>query len=58
MSDPQSRKAQIVSRLRHQLRKKRESLADEFDFKMFVVFHFKRNNNEKVATSNIADVDG
>ncbi|XP_064624946.1 uncharacterized protein C6orf62 homolog [Lineus longissimus] len=47
MSDPHSRKAQAVSRLRHQLRKKRESLADQFDFKMFVVFHFKRNNEKK-----------
>ncbi len=36
-----TRKNTTLSRLRHQLRKKRESLADQFDFKMYMVFHFK-----------------
>ena len=39
--DPASRKNSTLTRLRQQLRKKRESLADQFDFKMYMLFHFK-----------------
>lgn len=41
MGDPLVRKSAALSRLRHQLRKKRESLADHFEFKMYIIFHFK-----------------
>lgn len=41
MGDPNSRKKQALNRLRSQLRKKKESLADQFDFKMYVAFVFK-----------------
>jgi len=41
MGDPQARRSATLSRLRNQLRKKRESLADQFDFKMYMAFHFK-----------------
>ena len=41
MGDPGSRKSAAVSRLRQHLRKKRESLADHFEFKMYVAFVFK-----------------
>ncbi|XP_064605641.1 uncharacterized protein C6orf62 homolog [Liolophura sinensis] len=41
MGDPYTRRSAAVSRLRHQLRKKRESLADHFEFKMYIAFHFK-----------------
>lgn len=47
MGDPNSRKKQALNRLRAQLRKKKESLADQFDFKMYVAFVFK----EKVIES-------
>ena len=35
------RKSAALCRLRNQLKKKRESLADQFEFKMFILFHFK-----------------
>ncbi|XP_028908586.1 uncharacterized protein C6orf62 homolog isoform X1 [Ornithorhynchus anatinus] len=41
MGDPNSRKKQAQNRLRAQLRKKKESLADQFDFKMYIAFVFK-----------------
>lgn len=41
MGDPHNRKNLAVNRLRNQLKKKRESLADQFEFKMYIVFHFK-----------------
>ena len=41
MGDPSVRRKAVLSRLRKQLDKKRESLADQFDFKMYIVIHFK-----------------
>lgn len=41
MGDPTSRRNQTRNRLRAQLRKKRESLADQFDFKLYIAFVFK-----------------
>ena len=54
MGDPMTRKNATLSRLRQQLRKKRESLADQFDFKMYMVFHFKEQ--PKVSRSRL-DLD-
>lgn len=48
MGDPTSRRNQTRNRLRAQLRKKRESLADQFDFKIYIAFVFK----EKVCQQN------
>lgn len=45
IGDPYARKHAAVSRLRQQLRKKRESLADHFEFKMYITFHFKDKVN-------------
>nr|XP_044997351.1 uncharacterized protein C6orf62 homolog [Jaculus jaculus] len=42
MGDPNSQKKQALNRLRAQLRKKKESLADQFDFKMYIAFVFKK----------------
>jgi hypothetical protein len=39
--DPTNRKNAQLNRLRQQLKKKREALADQFDFKMYMLFHFK-----------------
>ncbi|KAM3858365.1 LOW QUALITY PROTEIN: uncharacterized protein C6orf62 homolog [Diretmus argenteus] len=47
MGDPTSRRNHTRNRLRAQLRKKRESLADQFDFKIYIAFVFK----EKVSTT-------
>ncbi|XP_046372341.1 uncharacterized protein C6orf62 homolog [Haliotis rubra] len=55
MGDPHARKSAAVSRLRHQLRKKRESLADHFEFKMYIIFHFKEKK-KKVAIFEVAEV--
>ena len=44
-----TRKNARVSRLREQLKKKRESLADQFDFKMYIIFHFKEKVNFFIA---------
>lgn len=41
MGDPLARRNARLGRLREQLKKKRESLADQFDFKMYIIFHFK-----------------
>ena len=41
MGDAASRKNAAVIRLRQQLKKKKEALADQFDYKMYMVFHFK-----------------
>ncbi|XP_053394075.1 uncharacterized protein C6orf62 homolog [Mercenaria mercenaria] len=41
MGDPSLRKSSALRRLRSQLKKKKESLADHFDFKMYITFHFK-----------------
>lgn len=41
MGDPSLRKSSALKRLRSQLKKKQESLADHFDFKMYITFHFK-----------------
>lgn len=42
---PCSRKVSAVNRLREQLRRKRESLADHFEYEMYVVFVFKDKVN-------------
>ncbi|KAL4629947.1 hypothetical protein GN956_G17212 [Arapaima gigas] len=55
MGDPASRRNQIVSRLRAQIRKKRESLADHFDFKLYVAFVFK-DKMKKAALFEVAEV--
>lgn len=41
MADPASRKSATLNRLRSQLRRKRESLAEQFDFKMYFAVVFK-----------------
>lgn len=41
MADPASRKSATLNRLRSALRRKRESLADQFDFKIYVAVVFK-----------------
>lgn len=41
MADPASRKSATLGRLRSQLRKKRASLAEQFDFKMYMAVVFK-----------------
>ncbi|XP_013392756.1 uncharacterized protein C6orf62 homolog [Lingula anatina] len=55
MGDPHTRRSAAVNRLRSQLRKKRESLADQFDFKMFMIFHFK-DKKKKPAVFEMAEV--
>jgi len=50
-----SRRHATWSRLRQQLRKKRESLADQFDFKMYMLFHFKEKK-KACAVFEIAEV--
>jgi hypothetical protein len=47
MADPASRKSATLSRLRSQLRRKRESLADQFDFKMYIAVVFKDKVSNK-----------
>lgn len=41
MGDPNTRKNVMQAKLRKQLKKKRESLADQFDYKMYIIFRFK-----------------
>lgn len=41
MADSKRRKNATVSRLKAKLRKSKESLADDFEFKMFVIITFK-----------------
>ncbi|PVD23253.1 hypothetical protein C0Q70_16517 [Pomacea canaliculata] len=55
MGDPHTRKSAAINRLRCQLRKKRESLADQFDFKMYIVFHFK-DQKKNCAMFEVAEV--
>uniref|UniRef100_A0A2C9JRH4 Uncharacterized protein n=1 Tax=Biomphalaria glabrata TaxID=6526 RepID=A0A2C9JRH4_BIOGL len=55
MGDPLTRKSAAVSRLRNNLRKKREALADQFDFKMYISFHFK-DEKKKNALFEVAEV--
>lgn len=55
MADPFSRRKSVVNRLRTQLKKKNESLADQFDFKMYIVFNFKDVQKEK-AVFEVNDV--
>lgn len=55
MGDPHSRKSSALNRLRNQLRKKRESLADQFDFKMYMAFHFK-DQKKRPALFEMAEV--
>ncbi|MGH0164723.1 UNVERIFIED_CONTAM: hypothetical protein FKN15_076061 [Acipenser sinensis] len=44
-----------MNRLRAQLRKKKESLADQFDFKMYIAFVFK-DKKKKSALFEVAEV--
>ncbi|KAK7490424.1 hypothetical protein BaRGS_00018403 [Batillaria attramentaria] len=55
MGDPHARKSAAINRLRCQLRKKRESLADQFDFKMYIVFRFKEKKKNS-AVFEVAEV--
>ncbi|KAJ1201153.1 hypothetical protein NDU88_004968 [Pleurodeles waltl] len=55
MGDPNSRKKQALNRLRAQLRKKKESLADQFDFKMFVAVVFK-DKKKRSALFEVSEV--
>lgn len=55
MADPASRKSATLSRLRSQLRRKRESLADQFDFKMYIAVVFK-DKKKKSALFEMAEV--
>uniref|UniRef100_A0A9J7Z661 Chromosome 6 open reading frame 62 n=1 Tax=Cyprinus carpio carpio TaxID=630221 RepID=A0A9J7Z661_CYPCA len=55
MGDPNSRRNQTRNRLRAQLRKKRESLADQFDFKIYIAFVFKEKK-KKSALFEVAEV--
>lgn len=48
MGDPTSRRNQTRNRLRAQLRKKRESLADQFDFKIYIAFVFKEKVGKQI----------
>lgn len=41
MADPASRKSATLNRLRSALRRKRESLADQFEFKIYMAVVFK-----------------
>ena len=52
MGDPTSRRNQTRNRLRAQLRKKRESLADQFDFKIYIAFVFKEKVSQKTPISS------
>ncbi|XP_070555884.1 uncharacterized protein C6orf62 homolog [Ptychodera flava] len=55
MGDPNTRRKTQLSRLRDQLRKKREALADQFEFKMFIVFTFK-DQKKRPAVFETAEV--
>lgn len=51
------RKHSTLNRLRQQLRKKKESLADQFEFKMYMIFHFKEQPKKKpCAVFEVAEV--
>lgn len=55
MGDAIDRKRTAVCRLRNNLRKKRESLADQFDFKMYISFQFK-DKEKKSALFEVSEV--
>ncbi|CDQ91969.1 unnamed protein product [Oncorhynchus mykiss] len=55
MGDPTWRRNQTRDRLRAQIRKKRESLADQFDFKIYIAFVFK-DKKKKSALFEVAEV--
>ncbi|XP_042165792.1 uncharacterized protein C6orf62 homolog isoform X2 [Oncorhynchus tshawytscha] len=55
MGDPISRRNQTRNRLRAQIQKKRESLADQFDFKIYIAFVFK-DKKKKSALFEVAEV--
>ncbi|KAK3803843.1 hypothetical protein RRG08_029435 [Elysia crispata] len=55
MGDPLTRKSAAVSRLRNNLRKRREALADQFEFKMYIAFHFK-DKKKKSTLFEVAEV--
>jgi len=55
MGDQKERKNAAMSRLRNNLKKKRESFADQFDFKMFICLHFKEDKKER-AMFEVAEV--
>ncbi|KAL3868438.1 hypothetical protein ACJMK2_041245 [Sinanodonta woodiana] len=55
MGDPSSRKCAALRRLRNQLKKKRESLADHFEFKMYILFNFK-DKKKKCAVFEVSQV--
>ncbi|KAH3694010.1 uncharacterized protein C6orf62 homolog [Dreissena polymorpha] len=48
VGDPSMRKSQRLGRLQKLLQKKQESLADQFNFKMLVTFHFKGKKSNAV----------
>eukprot|EP00118_Oscarella_pearsei_P000971 m.6261 g.6261 ORF g.6261 m.6261 type:complete len:230 (+) comp15386_c0_seq1:176-865(+) len=56
MADGSSRKQATLFRLRQQLRKKRESLADQFDFRMYLIFLFKDKDEKRPALFEMAEV--
>lgn len=55
MADPASRKATTLRRLRSHLRKQRESLADQFEFKMYMAVVFK-DKTKRSALFEMAEV--
>ncbi|XP_001629859.2 uncharacterized protein C6orf62 homolog [Nematostella vectensis] len=55
LADPMTRKSATVCRLRQHLRRKRESLADHFDFKMYLSFVF-RDKKKSCALFEVSDV--
>lgn len=55
MADPASRKSATLNRLRSQLRRKRESFAEQFDFKMYFAVVFK-DKKKKSALFEVAEV--
>lgn len=52
MADSLARRNLQLNRLRHRLRQKRESLADQFEFKMYIIFHFKEKKPDAVYEVN------
>jgi len=55
MADPASRRSSTLNRLRSQLRRKRESLADQFDFKIYMAVVFK-DKKKKSALFEVTEV--
>ncbi|WAR23882.1 CF062-like protein [Mya arenaria] len=48
LGDPSMRKSCMLRRLQNQLKKKQESLADHFSFKMLITFYFKGKKENAV----------